>query len=100
MVPRAPVLSDDGSMSTITCPGCGFEFETSAVTNTRCRRCRKVVNIGRTRRTQSTNPADDEYEDAPSGAGWVVAALGVAVALGYWFWHRGSYLRSGWLGAL
>ena len=34
-------------MSEIRCPSCGFSFETQAVTNTRCRRCRKVVRVGR-----------------------------------------------------
>ncbi|MDA8300240.1 MAG: hypothetical protein M0005_01550 [Actinomycetota bacterium] len=33
-------------MTVVTCPACGLSFETAATTNTRCRRCRKVVNIG------------------------------------------------------
>ena len=32
-------------MVTITCPRCGFRFETAARTNTRCRRCRAVVRV-------------------------------------------------------
>lgn len=32
-------------MTTITCKRCGFSFETEAMTNTRCRRCRTVVRV-------------------------------------------------------
>jgi hypothetical protein len=32
-------------MVTITCPRCGFRFETAARTNTRCRRCKTVVRV-------------------------------------------------------
>ncbi len=31
----------------LTCPACGLTFETEARTNTRCRRCRKVVSVAR-----------------------------------------------------
>lgn len=42
-------------MTSVTCPKCGLTFETRAVTNTRCRRCRYVVNIGR--RPAASSPA-------------------------------------------
>ncbi len=32
---------------TIICPRCGLAFESQAKTNTRCRRCRHVVRVGR-----------------------------------------------------
>ena len=32
-------------MATITCPRCGYRFETAARTNTRCRRCKTVVRV-------------------------------------------------------
>ena len=32
-------------MATITCPRCGYRFETAARTNTRCRRCKAVVRV-------------------------------------------------------
>jgi hypothetical protein len=32
-------------MATITCPRCGYRFETAALTNTRCRRCKTVVRV-------------------------------------------------------
>jgi hypothetical protein len=32
-------------MATITCPRCGYRFETAARTNTRCRRCKSVVRV-------------------------------------------------------
>ena len=34
-----------GAVTTITCKRCGFSFETEAMTNTRCRRCRTVVRV-------------------------------------------------------
>lgn len=34
-------------MATVTCPACGLSFETAATTNTRCRRCRHVCEVGR-----------------------------------------------------
>jgi len=32
-------------MAIITCPRCGYRFETAARTNTRCRRCKTIVRI-------------------------------------------------------
>lgn len=32
-------------MATITCPRCGYRFETAARTSTRCRRCKTVVQV-------------------------------------------------------
>jgi hypothetical protein len=32
-------------MTKITCPRCGYRFETAARTSTRCRRCRTVVRV-------------------------------------------------------
>jgi hypothetical protein len=74
-------------MSSVACPSCGLSFETAATTNTRCRRCRKVVNIGRTPRVPSTNRADHEYQEA-SGDGWALAVLGVAAAFIFWLFRR------------
>ena len=33
------------SPTTITCPRCGYRFETAACTSTRCRRCKTVVRV-------------------------------------------------------
>ncbi len=44
---------------TITCPRCGLAFETRATTNTRCRRCRHVVRVGRS----SARPASRQLEE-------------------------------------
>ncbi|MHB1582995.1 MAG: hypothetical protein ACYCU7_18295 [Acidimicrobiales bacterium] len=65
----------------VTCPRCGLAFETEATTNTRCRRCKSVVQIGRgpgkARSTPSvtdstgpderTDPAGDPGEDRGAG---------------------------------
>ncbi|MGA3221445.1 MAG: hypothetical protein ABSE77_20630 [Acidimicrobiales bacterium] len=79
------------SMTTVTCPSCGFSFETTATTNTRCRRCRKVVNIGSTRPRRSAKlpqcpsegagdaePTEDEDEPRER---WVAVALVAAAAV-------------------
>ncbi|MGH9019151.1 MAG: hypothetical protein ACRDY1_15475 [Acidimicrobiales bacterium] len=49
---------------TITCPRCGLEFETQAVTNTRCRRCHTVVRIGSSPARRTTKVADETTFDA------------------------------------
>jgi hypothetical protein len=84
-------------MTSITCPACGLSFETAATTNTRCRRCRKVVNIGSSPRRAARAELDDSYydeEDEPAsgGAGGALALLGAAAALGLGFWwaNRGA----------
>ena len=78
-------------MTTISCPSCGFTFETAATTNTRCRRCRKVVRIGAGQRAARSyvDTADDEEE--PSGGGaWALAALAAGAALAFWLGTRGN----------
>lgn len=91
--------SDAGSMTTATCPACGLSFETTATTNTRCRRCRKVVNIGRSRgaarvkRYEATSQEETPYEDyepAPGGGGWGVLALLAGGALAVWLGSRSA----------
>lgn len=76
-------------MTQITCPSCGFGFETAATTNTRCRRCRKVVRVGPSR-PAAAYAAEDEYEAEPAGAGWVLFALGAAAAFAIWLGRRGG----------
>jgi hypothetical protein len=49
---------------TITCPHCGLVFETRATTNTRCRRCRHVVRVGRS--PARAAPEHLELEEAAS----------------------------------
>jgi hypothetical protein len=45
-------------MVTITCPRCGFRFETAVRTNTRCRRCKTVVRVpAAARRTNGSGGA-------------------------------------------
>ena len=77
----------------LTCPACGLTFETQATTNTRCRRCRKVVNVGaHSRPAASTFPGDDS--DGPGVPDRVLIG-GVLVAGGaYCFWHGFKMRRS------
>jgi hypothetical protein len=77
-------------MRTINCPGCGFSFQSAAITKTRCRQCRRVVHIGSSPRAQSLKTADNEYDEAPAGAGWVLAGFGAAAAIFFWLWRRGA----------
>jgi hypothetical protein len=76
---------------TVTCPACGSSFETTAITKTRCRRCRQVVNIGqntRAVRAEGNEEAPYEnYEPTPGGSGWGLLALLAGGALAVW---RGS----------
>jgi hypothetical protein len=78
--------------------------KTTATTNTRCRRCRKVVNVGNDeagrpatpravpiRRGNTREPDQDEHEpdEEPAGGGWSVAALlAAAVALAIFLGRR------------
>jgi hypothetical protein len=80
-------------MQTVTCPACGLSFETTASTNTRCRRCRKVVNIGPGKsRSPMTTEGDYSFDEdeAPAGSGWALAALVGAAALAFWLFGRGG----------
>ena len=40
-------------MATITCPRCGYRFQTAARTNTRCGRCKTVVRVPAAARSTS-----------------------------------------------
>jgi len=62
----------------ITCPSCGLTFDTQATTNTRCRGCRKVVNIGARSRPTTSAAVDDE----PSGFSVQILIGGALVAGG------------------
>lgn len=93
--------SDAVSMTTVTCPRCGLAFETAAVTNTRCRRCRTVVQVGPRRAARPTAPTqapptvteglDDEAApptaltgavgDGTAGVALLVVLAGVAVVV-------------------
>jgi len=64
---------------TVTCPACGLSFETAATTNTRCRRCRKVVNISSHRRSFGPSIGDADEEPIEGAAGWVAAGLVAAL---------------------
>lgn len=81
-------------------------FETAATTNTRCRQCRHVVNIGRSPRnrpsgrpcnerprrrtgTSETYESNDDEEE-PTGEGWVLAAFLVACVVAIWLGDRGG----------
>lgn len=73
---------------TITCPRCGLDFETRATTNTRCRRCRHVVRVGRSparaapRQLEESTP-DDVTDDEPTADDAFAAIVGLAsVAVG------------------
>lgn len=99
---------------TITCPRCGLAFETQATTNTRCRRCRHVVRVGRSparavpiRLDDATSvdlaadhPTADEAAMAILTVASVVAGvltlvvLGVAEAFQRWRGTSGRTLKS------
>jgi len=50
-------------MARITCPRCGYRFETTARTNTRCRRCNTVVRVpAAARRTNASRGAGSTGE--------------------------------------
>lgn len=52
-------------MATITCPRCGYRFETAARTSTRCRRCKAVVRVpAAVRSTNSSRVAGAKGEHA------------------------------------
>jgi DNA-directed RNA polymerase subunit RPC12/RpoP len=74
----------------LTCPACGLTFETEATTNTRCRRCRKVINIGARGRPEASTDAGDNIVgfSGPTLIGGVLVAGGVAA-----LWH-GVALRT------
>lgn len=76
---------------TITCPACGLTFETQATTNTRCRRCRKVVNIGRSATSAGGSsdrlPASAPIDDVPSGASPVLIGTGLVGGGAWALWH-------------
>ena len=84
-------------MKTVTCPNCGLGFETATTTNTRCRRCHKVVRVGPSPRRAAPAEPDDGYDDedgyydeddepASAGAGGALALVGVAAAVGLGLW--------------
>lgn len=86
-----------GDMANLTCPACGLSFETTATTNTRCRRCRKVVNIGASQRRAARAELGGSYyesaDDAATGNGGGALALIAVVAalgLGWWWASRGA----------
>ena len=76
----------------LTCPVCGLTFETQATTNTRCRRCRKVVNVGVRRSRPATfavtrdDPSEDRGRTVLGGA--VVTGGGAAL------WHGVTMRRA------
>jgi hypothetical protein len=49
-------------MVTISCPRCGFRFETAARTNTRCRRCKTVVRVPAAARRTGSGGAGSKGE--------------------------------------
>lgn len=61
----------------LTCPACGLSFETQASTNTRCRRCRKVINIGARRSPARVSASADD-----SSAQWSPTVIGVGLVAG------------------
>lgn len=85
----------------VVCPRCGHTFETRASTNTRCRCCRYVVNIGRraapTIYTETVNVnsapspvAEDSILAESPGLSPVVVGVALvgAAAVGVWHeWH-------------
>ncbi len=79
-------------MLTVNCPECGLAFETAARTNTRCHRCRKVVNVGRLLNNRAQGEVDAGADHASSDtdeSGFPRLVLGVCLgAVGaYALWH-------------
>jgi PHP family Zn ribbon phosphoesterase len=54
-------------MATITCPRCGYRFETAARTNTRCRRCKTVVRVLAAARSTNGSEGVDSKEEHTFG---------------------------------
>lgn len=67
---------------TISCPSCGLAFETRATTNTRCRRCRHVVRIGRASASRSVQPVNDDRSTYDPAAGLAAGVAVVGMILG------------------
>jgi hypothetical protein len=83
----------------VQCRRCGHVFETAAKTNTRCRRCRTVVNIGRAavhRETVVDRRALTEVPNRPGmeGASPLVIGAAMSIAGACALWH-GLSLRPG-----
>jgi hypothetical protein len=70
---------------------CGLAFETAARTNTRCRRCRHVVNVGRSSRPTTAEPVREVDDGADELAGPesspIVLGVGLAAAGAVCLWH-------------
>jgi hypothetical protein len=75
----------------LTCPACGLTFETHATTNTRCRRCRKVVNVRRSAASPGGSsyrpPATEPIDDVPSGASPALIGIGLVGGGAWALWH-------------
>lgn len=89
-------------MTTVTCGRCGHSFETQARTNTRCRRCRTVVHVGRSGHrgmtassgasVQRLSAGDCPGEDPATAASTAMILLATLFGwIGYevWQWWRG-----------
>lgn len=76
---------------TITCPRCGHQFSTEARTNTRCRQCRTVVNIGRSasasRPLYARSEGNDLDADPPTLVGPAAGALALVGAGSWALWQ-------------
>jgi DNA-directed RNA polymerase subunit RPC12/RpoP len=79
--------SNDGAVLSITCPRCGHTFETAARTNTRCRRCRHVVNVGRSSTVSPSYPETDSTEAYMVGVSLPVLGLAIAGVGAFALWH-------------
>jgi hypothetical protein len=81
---------------TVRCRRCGHAFETAATTNTRCRQCRTVVNIGRTvaRPVEAAGaPMTPDPADNSSGLSPRVLGAGLG-AVGAYALYRGISIRT------
>jgi hypothetical protein len=79
-------------MTALTCPGCGFIFESQATTATRCRHCRRSVTVpsGRrgnaTRQTPSAPRAETEDTIDLVGLAWAIVRSVLCILSGRRAW--------------
>ena len=74
----------------LTCPTCGLNFETQATTNTRCRRCRKVINISTRPRPA---PVSANTEDSSALRSTTLIGVGLVASGAGAFWYGAKLKR-------
>lgn len=74
--------SDNGPMTTVTCKNSHYSFPTEARTNTRCRRCRTVVQVGRSEGRSQITGSRGGTANEPAGRPVAVTNGPVGIPVG------------------